>query len=78
MEEAKLKKTQKQLEALRKQQALKDEEGLRNMGELGVEVEDDRAYTRGNSRKDKDVMPGRQGNFPVNGSEDLDDEEEGS
>ena len=34
MEEEKLKKTQKQLEKLRKQQQLRDEEGLRNMGEF--------------------------------------------
>ena len=36
-----------------------------------VDVEDDRTYTRGNSRKDKDVMPGRQGNFPGQGEDGL-------
>ena len=41
-----------------------------------MEPEEDRVFTRGNSRKDKDVIPGRNGG--MEDEDDLEDEEDGS
>lgn len=40
-----------------------------------MEPEEERVFTRGNSRKDKDVVAGRNGNFAGHDDEeDLEDE----
>ena len=48
------------------------------MLEGALEPEEDRVFTRGNSRKDKDAIPGRNGALAMEDEEDLEDEEEGS
>jgi len=39
--------------------------------EGALEPEEDRVFTRGNSRKDKDVMPGKNGGLANEDEEDL-------
>lgn len=48
------------------------------MLEGALEPEEDRVFTRGNSRKDKDALPGRNNAMAMEGDEEDDDEEDDS
>lgn len=48
------------------------------MLEGALEPEEDRVFTRGNSRKDKDALPGRNNAMAKEGDEEDDDEEDES
>ena len=65
---------------MRKEQEKQGIRDLKNEDEMigGLEPEEDRVFTRGNSRKDKDLMGGHNGNLAGHDEEDLEDDEEGS